>query len=94
MSSFSVQPDELRRLAASLASLQGRWNGIGARLRSLGQTQTGHAGLTSALGEFLDHWRYAMGKIDEHAQGVGKKLDQAAEMYTATDTGIARAAGG
>lgn len=94
MSSFAVQPDELRRLATSLASLQSGWSWIGDRLSSLDETQTGHAGLTAALGEFVDHWRYAMGKIEEHAQSVGKKLDQAADMYTQTDAGIARAARG
>jgi hypothetical protein len=35
-----------------------------------------------------------MGKIDEHAQSGGEKLDQAADMDTETDTGIARAARG
>jgi hypothetical protein len=94
VSSFSVQPDELRRLAASLASFRAQLDRVGARLSSLGEAETGHAGVTSALRDFVDHWRYAVGKIDDHARGVEEKLDQAAESYTATDSGIARAAGG
>jgi hypothetical protein len=42
----------------------------------------------------VDHWHYALGKIDEHAKAVEDRLNQAAEIYTAADDGIAHAAGG
>jgi hypothetical protein len=91
---FSVQPDELRRLAAQLRSLHGRIDEVTGRLSTLGEAQTGHRGLAGALAEFADHWRYAMGRISDHAGKVEEGLDQAAESYTAADTGIAGAAGG
>jgi excreted virulence factor EspC (type VII ESX diderm) len=91
---FSVQPDELRRLAAQLRSLHGHIDEVTGRLSALGEAQTGHRGLAGALGEFTDHWRYAMGRINDHAGKVEEGLDHAAESYTAADTGIAGAAGG
>jgi hypothetical protein len=91
---FSVQPDELRRLASQLRSVRGHLDEVTGRMSALGEGQTGHRGLAGALGEFAEHWRYAVGRIGDHAGKVEEGLQLAAESYTAADTGIARGAGG
>jgi Excreted virulence factor EspC, type VII ESX diderm len=94
MTTFSVQTDELRRLAANLATFHSQLGHVTNGLSGLGEAQTGHPGLASAVSGFVDHWHYALGKIDEHAKAVEDRLKQAAEIYTAADDGIAHAAGG
>jgi hypothetical protein len=94
MPTFSVRTDELRRLAANLGTFHSQLGHVTSGLSGLGEAQTGHAGLASAVSDFVDHWRYALGKIDEHAKGVEDRLNQAGEIYQAADDGIAHAAGG
>ena len=94
VTTFSVQTEELRRLAANLGTFHRQLHDVSAALSSLGETQTGHDAVASAVAGFVDHWRYALGKIDEHARSVESRLHQAAETYQAADDGVARASGG
>jgi uncharacterized protein YukE len=94
MPTFSVRTDELRRLAVGLAAFHSQLGHVTSGLSHLGEAQTGHESLASAVSDFVDHWRSAITKIDEHAKAVEDRLHQAAEAYQTADDGIAHAAGG
>jgi Family of unknown function (DUF6507) len=94
MGRFSVDPAELRDLGRELSAVHDDVTRVSGRLSSLSGTATGHPGLAQALGDFAEHWEYALSRIGEHAGELGPMLVHAADAYEAVDAEAAKAARG
>jgi hypothetical protein len=94
MSSFSVELNELQALGRTLGGVHERLSHVTAVMSSLGGATTGHHGLAAALDDFGEEWRFSLGKINEHAEGLEAMVLQAADAYRAVDVEVSRAARG
>ena len=91
---FSVEVGTLNNLSGQLKSIGDTVGGAQGGLDGLGDGQTGHGDLSSAVHHFKDKWEYSLKKINETAQAVAEKTTAAAQGYTEVDTAIADAAAG
>lgn len=91
MTRFSVELNELRALGQALGGVHERLVHLTGTMSSLGGSATGHQGLAAALEHFGEDWRYSLGKIREHAEGLERIVTQAAQAYSEVDAEIARA---
>lgn len=94
MTSFSVDPAELRHLGRELGAVHDDVTRVSGRVSSLSGTATGHPGLAHALGTFAEDWEYALGRIGEHTGELGPMLVHAADTYEAVDADVAKAVRG
>jgi hypothetical protein len=91
---FTVEVGTLKDLSSQLRSIGDTVGGAQGGLGGLGDGQTGHGDLSSAVHHFKDKWEYSLKKINETAQAVAEKTQSAADGYTTVDTAIADAAAG
>jgi uncharacterized protein YukE len=94
MGRVEVQPETLRSLAGNLKSVGDNVAGARQGLQGLDDAQTGDGGLSSAVHDFTDKWKYSLEKIGKKADEVGDAVGAAATGYSTTDQGIADAAAG
>jgi uncharacterized protein YukE len=94
MSRIEVDYGELSGLATSLGQFATAGNDARSSLSAVKTAQTGHNGLTDAVGHFVAEWEFSLKKIGENAAAMADKLSKSAEGYRMTDDAIADAATG
>jgi hypothetical protein len=96
VSGFEVQLDDLAAAAATLrGSLEvvGGWNARSGELSAMAG-RAGHRAVVDAIRQFCDEWGYGFGHLAGDIEGIAGALEQAGQIYGATDRQIADAAGG
>jgi hypothetical protein len=91
---FTVEVGTLTALSGQLRSIGDTVGSAQGGLDGLGDTQTGHGDLSSAVHHFKDKWEYSLKKINETAQKTAEKTQSAADGYNEVDGAIADAAAG
>jgi hypothetical protein len=91
---FSVEVGTLKALSGQLRSIGDTVGGAQGGLDGLGDGQTGHGDLSSAVHHFKDKWEYSLKKINETAQKVAEKTTAAGDGYSEVEGAIADAAAG
>jgi hypothetical protein len=94
VSRIEVDPAELSELAGSLGQFASAGDDARTSLDAVTTTQTGHQGLSDAVGHFVAEWAYSLRKIGENAAAMADKLGKSAEGYRMTDQAVADAATG
>ena len=91
MSTFTVDPEALHRLAGDLDRSARDLQQLRGRFAGLPSATSAAPELDDAVRDFAHHWRWAIGRLHERVATVGAGLRASASAYADTDAAIAAA---
>jgi uncharacterized protein YukE len=91
MSTLTVDPDALHRLAGDLDRSACDLQRLRGRLAALPDATAAAPEFDDAVRDFARHWQWAIGRLHERVATVGAGLRASATAYAETDAAIAAA---